>query len=177
MLFNVLSKWATLYISMSSRAKSNSIVSFLMHSHLSHLSHITWLSRNHASVSPDCDKMWWRSYNSRAFTTQKKHVVDAFSCYNVLIFDKKHFRFVRHRTKIVQLIKVDQIQKTFRNVKRVWKRNIDSLNVDSACHSYCVLFDDRRWLVEIIHTNEFWEKSVQNKNRLISYIVLKTNRV
>ncbi len=40
---------------------------------------------------------------------KEKHVVDAFSCYDVLIFDEKHFRFVRHRVEIVQLIKIDQI--------------------------------------------------------------------
>ncbi len=50
---------------------------------------------------------------------KEKHVVDAFSCYDVLILDEKHFRFVRHRAKIVQLIKIDQIQKALRNVKRV----------------------------------------------------------
>ncbi len=44
---------------------------------------------------------------------KKKHVVDAFSCYDVLILDEKHFWFVRHRTKIVQLIKVDQFKKHF----------------------------------------------------------------
>ncbi len=27
---------------------------------------------------------------------KKEHVVDALSCYDVLIFDEKHFRFVRH---------------------------------------------------------------------------------
>ncbi len=27
---------------------------------------------------------------------KKKHVVDAFFCYDVLIFDNKHFKFVRH---------------------------------------------------------------------------------
>jgi hypothetical protein len=27
---------------------------------------------------------------------KKKHVVDAFFCYDVLIFDEKYFRFVRH---------------------------------------------------------------------------------
>ncbi len=50
---------------------------------------------------------------------KEKHVVDTFFCYDVLILDEKHFRFVRHQAKIVQLIKIDQIQKTFRNVKRV----------------------------------------------------------
>jgi hypothetical protein len=75
---------------------------------------------------------------------KKEHVVDAFSYYNVLILDEKYSRFVRHQAKIVQLIKVDQIQKTFRNVKRVRKENIDSFNVDFACHSYRLLLDDRR---------------------------------
>ncbi len=32
---------------------------------------------------------------------KEKHVVDAFSCYDVLILDEKHFRFVRYRIKIV----------------------------------------------------------------------------
>jgi hypothetical protein len=50
---------------------------------------------------------------------KKEHVVDAFSCYDVLILDEKHFRFVRHQVKFVQLIKINQIQKTFRNVKRI----------------------------------------------------------
>ncbi len=27
---------------------------------------------------------------------KEEHVVDAFFCYDVLIFDEKHFRFVRH---------------------------------------------------------------------------------
>ncbi len=27
---------------------------------------------------------------------KEKHVVEAFSCYDVLIFDEKHFRFVRY---------------------------------------------------------------------------------
>ncbi len=40
---------------------------------------------------------------------KKKHVIDALSCYDVLIFDEKHFRFVRYRAEIVQLIKIDQI--------------------------------------------------------------------
>ncbi len=40
---------------------------------------------------------------------KEKHVVNAFSCYDVLFFDEKHFRFIRHRAKIVQLIKIDQI--------------------------------------------------------------------
>ncbi len=40
---------------------------------------------------------------------KEKHVVDAFSCYDVLIFDEKHSQFVRHRTKIVQLIKTNRI--------------------------------------------------------------------
>jgi hypothetical protein len=38
---------------------------------------------------------------------KEKHFIDAFSCYDVLILDEKHFRFVRHRTEIVQLIKVN----------------------------------------------------------------------
>ncbi len=108
---------------------------------------------------------------------KKEHVVDAFSCYDILILNKKHSWFVRHRAKIVQLIKVDQIQKTLRNVKRVRKENIDSFNVDSACHSYRVLLDDRRRLVEIIHTNEFRKKRVWDKNRSISYVMLRTDRV
>ncbi len=108
---------------------------------------------------------------------KKKHVVDAFFCYDVLILDEKHSRFVRHRTKIVQLIKIDQIQWTFRNVKRVRKKNFNSLNVDLACHSYRVLFDDYRWFVKIIHTNEFRKECVRDKNKSISYIVLKANRV
>ncbi len=29
---------------------------------------------------------------------KKEHVVDAFSCYDVLILDEKHFRFLRHQT-------------------------------------------------------------------------------
>jgi hypothetical protein len=40
---------------------------------------------------------------------KKEHVVNAFFCYDVLILDEKHFRFVRHRAEIVQLIKIDQI--------------------------------------------------------------------
>ncbi len=41
---------------------------------------------------------------------KEKHVVDAFSCYDVLIFDHKQIRFVRHETtNFVQLIKIDQI--------------------------------------------------------------------
>jgi hypothetical protein len=108
---------------------------------------------------------------------KKKHVVNAFSCYDVLIFDEKHFRFVRYQAEIVQLIKIDQIQKTLRNVKRVRKENIDSLNVDFVCDSYRILLDDRRRLVEIIHTNEFQVKRVRDKNRSISYVVLRTNHV
>jgi hypothetical protein len=108
---------------------------------------------------------------------KKEHVVDALFCYDVLILNEKHFRFVRHRAKIVQLIKIDQIQKIFRNVKRVRKENIDSLNVDLACHSYRVLLDDRRQFVEIIHKNEFQEKRVRDKNKSISYAVLKADRV
>jgi hypothetical protein len=100
---------------------------------------------------------------------KKDHVVDAFSYYDVLIFDEKHFRFVRHRIKIVQLIKIDQIQKTLQNVKRVWKEDIDSLNVNFACYSYSVLLDDRRRLVEIIYTNEFREELVQDEDWLILY--------
>jgi hypothetical protein len=38
---------------------------------------------------------------------KKKHVVDAFSYYDILIFNEKHSRFLRHRAKIVQLIKID----------------------------------------------------------------------
>jgi hypothetical protein len=95
---------------------------------------------------------------------KEKHVVDAFSCYDVLIFDEKHSRFVRHRAEIVQLIKTDQIQKALRNVKRVRKKDIDSLDVDFACHSYRILLDDRRRLVEIIHTNEFREERVRDKD-------------
>ncbi len=75
---------------------------------------------------------------------KEEHVVNAFSCYDVLIFDEKYFRFVRHRINIVQLIKADQIQKTLRNVKRVRKEDINSLNADFACHFYRVLLDDRR---------------------------------
>jgi hypothetical protein len=41
---------------------------------------------------------------------KKKHVVNAFSCYDVLILNEKHFQFVRHWIKIVQLIKINQIQ-------------------------------------------------------------------
>jgi hypothetical protein len=108
---------------------------------------------------------------------KEKHVVDALSCYDVLIFDEKHSRFVRHRTEIVQLIKADQIQKALRNVERVRKENIDSLDVDFACHSYRVLLDDRRRLVEIIHTNEFREERVRDKDRSISYAVLRADRV
>jgi hypothetical protein len=91
---------------------------------------------------------------------KKERVVNAFFCYDVLILDEKHFWFVRHRAEIVQLIKIDQIQKTLRNVKRVWKKNIDSFDVDFACHFYNVLFDDRRRFVEIIHTNEFRKERV-----------------
>ncbi len=40
---------------------------------------------------------------------KKEHVVSAFSCYDVLILDEKHSRFVRHRAEIVELIKADQI--------------------------------------------------------------------
>ncbi len=47
------------------------------------------------------------------FTIKKKHIVDAFFDYDVLILDKKHFWLICHRTKIVQLIKIDQIQKHF----------------------------------------------------------------
>jgi hypothetical protein len=32
---------------------------------------------------------------------KKEHVVDAFSCYNVLILDEKYSRFVRYQAKIV----------------------------------------------------------------------------
>ncbi len=78
---------------------------------------------------------------------KEEHVVDAFSCYDVLILDEKHFRFVRHWAEIVQLIKIDQIQKALRNVKHVRKEDIDSLDVNSACHFYRVLFDDRRRFV------------------------------
>ncbi len=38
---------------------------------------------------------------------KKKHVVDAFFCYDVLILDEKHFWYVRHWAKIVSLIKID----------------------------------------------------------------------
>ncbi len=57
------------------------------------------------------------------------------------------------------------------------KKNIDSLNVDLACHFYRVLLNNRRRLVEIIHTNEFQEKRVRDKNKSILYIVLRANRV
>jgi hypothetical protein len=39
------------------------------------------------------------------------------------------------------------------------------------------LFDDHHQFVEIIHTNELREKRVRNKNRSISYVVLRVNRV
>ncbi len=39
------------------------------------------------------------------------------------------------------------------------------------------MLDDRRRLVEIIHTNKFQEECVRDKNRSISYVVLRTNRV
>jgi hypothetical protein len=38
---------------------------------------------------------------------KEEHVVDEFFCYDVLILDEKYFRFVRHRAKIIQLIKID----------------------------------------------------------------------
>ncbi len=94
-----------------------------------------------------------------------------------MIFDEKHSRFVRHRTEIVQLIKIDQIQKALRNVKRVQIKDIDSLDVDSACHSYHVLLDDRRRFVEIIHINEFREERVRDKNQSISYVMLRADCV
>ncbi len=50
---------------------------------------------------------------------KKKHVVDAFFYFDVLILDEKYSRFIRHQTRIVLLIKIDQIQKALRNVKRV----------------------------------------------------------
>ncbi len=60
---------------------------------------------------------------------KKKHVVDAFFCYDVLIFDNKHFKFVRYSILIVQLIKTDQIKKTLENVKCVRERNVHSFVV------------------------------------------------
>jgi hypothetical protein len=76
---------------------------------------------------------------------KKKHVVDAFFCYDVLIFDNKHFKFVRHWTSIVQLIKIDQIKKAFENVKCVRKRNVHSFVVYFAKQFDDVLFHcDRR---------------------------------
>ncbi len=53
---------------------------------------------------------------------KKKHVVDAFSCYDVLIFDNEHFKFVRHWTSIVQLIEINQIEKAFENIKCIRKQ-------------------------------------------------------
>ncbi len=57
------------------------------------------------------------------------------------------------------------------------KKNIGSLNVNFACHFYRVLLDDYHRFVEIIHTNEFREERVRDKNRSILYFVLRANRV
>ncbi len=67
---------------------------------------------------------------------KKEHVVNVFSCYDVLILDEKYFRFVCYRAEIVQLIKIDQIQKALRNVKRIRKKNIDSFDVDFVYYSH-----------------------------------------
>jgi hypothetical protein len=76
---------------------------------------------------------------------KKEHVVDALFCYDVLILDNEHFRFVRHWTSIVQLIKADQIKKTFENVKRVRERNVHFFVVYFAKQSDDILFHcDRR---------------------------------
>jgi hypothetical protein len=41
---------------------------------------------------------------------KEKHVVNAFSCYDVLIFDREQIQFVRYKTaNFVELIKIDQI--------------------------------------------------------------------
>jgi hypothetical protein len=76
---------------------------------------------------------------------KQEHVVNALFCYDVLILDNEHFKFIRHWTSIVQLIKTDQIKKTFKNVKCIREWNIHSFIVYLVKQFEDVLFHcDRR---------------------------------
>jgi hypothetical protein len=76
---------------------------------------------------------------------KKKHVVDAFFYHDVLIFDDEYFKFACHWTYIVQLIKIDQIKKTFENVKCVRERNVHFFVVYFIKQFNDVLFHCDRW--------------------------------
>jgi hypothetical protein len=132
---------------MSGRAKSNSIVSSSIHSHLSHFSHITWLSRNHASVLSDCDILTQNMICERffIFNSLKKRlkISDDVICFFLY---KKKFSFIRvsctrkqHLTVIEGYIERDNviveddvIIKVEINSHSLSSRSRDAIRLDST---------------------------------------------
>jgi hypothetical protein len=108
---------------------------------------------------------------------KEEHVVNAFFCYDVLIFDNEYFKFVRHWTSIVQLIKIDQIKKILKNVKRVRERNVHLFVVYFAEQFDDVLLHCDRRIFLIVDRNEFRERCVKDERRFVSYVVMKADRV